>query len=124
MSEKRGKPSRTSYHILQRVAGHTWLECRPLTGRMHQIRVHLAAIGHPLSVDPPYGGGQAIFLSHLKPNYHPNRREEERPLIDRLTLHAARIAFTHPAMEQSMSIESPVPKDLRSTLTQLARLVR
>ncbi len=122
VSQKRGKPSRTAYRVLQHVAGHTWLECRPHTGRMHQIRVHLAAIGHPLSVDPHYGGGQAIFLSHLKPNYHPNRREEERPLIDRLTLHAARLVFVHPRMALPMSIESPLPKDLRATLAQLSRL--
>ena len=107
---------------MQRLVGNTWLECRPQTGRTHQIRAHLAAIGHPLSVDPLYGGGQAVLLSHYKPGYQPNRRREERPLVNRLTLHAARIRFEHPATRQPVSFESPLPKDLRATLRQLGRL--
>jgi RluA family pseudouridine synthase len=61
-----GKPALTRYRVVQRLAGHTLLECHPVTGRQHQIRVHLAAIGHPLGVDPLYGGGRAIWLSHYK----------------------------------------------------------
>ena len=119
----RGKPALTRYRVLQRVAGHTLLECRPLTGRMHQIRAHLAAIGHPLTVDPLYGGGQAVLLSHYKPGYRASGRRLERPLIDRLTLHACRITFTHPVSGLRLTVEAPLPKDLRATLTQLARLV-
>jgi 23S rRNA pseudouridine1911/1915/1917 synthase len=122
VSAQRGKPSLTRYRVVQRVTGNTWLECRPLTGRMHQLRAHLAAIGHPLSVDPLYGGGQAILLSHYKPDYRPNRRQAERPLVDRLTLHAARITFAHPGTGAAVTIESPLPKDLRATLAQLGRL--
>jgi 23S rRNA-/tRNA-specific pseudouridylate synthase len=83
----------------------------------------MAAIGHPLSVDPLYGGGQAILLSHYKPRYRTNRRGEERPLIDRLTLHAARITFEHPTTRQPLTVEAPPPKDFRATVSQLARLV-
>ncbi len=122
VSHRRGKPAMTHYRILQRVAGHTWLECRPVTGRTHQIRAHLAAIGHPLAVDVLYGGAPAILLSQYKPGYRPNRRGTERPLIERLTLHAARIAFTHPGDGTDFSCQAPLPKDLRATLTQLARL--
>lgn len=121
-SARRGKPSLTRYRIVQRVPGHTWLECRPRTGRTHQIRAHLAAIGHPLSVDPLYGSGQSLLLSHYKADYHQNRRQRERPLIDRLTLHASRIAFEHPQTARVVTFEAPLPKDLRATLTQLGRL--
>ena len=117
----RSAATRTYYRILERVAGNTWLECRLQGGRGQQLRAQLAAIGHPLSVDPLYGGGQAILLSHYKSGYRPSRRREERPLIDRLTLHAANIALQHPATGLAMEFESPLPKDLRATLTQLGR---
>jgi len=119
-----GKPALTRYRILQRLPGNTWLECRPVTGRTHQIRVHMAAIGHPLSVDPLYGGGEQILLSFFKRGYRPSTRHAERPLIDRLTLHSARIAFVHPGSGQIAIYEAPLPKDLRATLNQLGRLAR
>ncbi len=121
--DRRGKPAITRYRILERVAGHTLLECRPLTGRLHQIRVHLAAIGHPLGVDPQYGACVAIFLSRYKPGYRPSRRHEERPLIARLTLHAASVGFEHPAGTGLVTISAPVPKDFRAALQQLRRLM-
>jgi RluA family pseudouridine synthase len=122
-SERRGKPAVTRFRIAQRVAGNTLLQCRPLTGRTHQIRAHLAAIGHPLTVDPLYGGGEAVLLSSYKPNYRPSARRPERPLIERLTLHALRIALEHPTSGQTLTFESAVPKDLRATINQLARLL-
>jgi 23S rRNA pseudouridine1911/1915/1917 synthase len=121
VSPRRGKPALTYFRVVERVAGHTLLECRPVTGRRHQIRAHLAAIGHPLSVDPLYGGGHEILLSQYKPDYKPNRSGEERPLISRLTLHAARITFEHPRSGQQITIEAPMPRDLRATVRQLAR---
>ncbi|MEW6252780.1 MAG: RluA family pseudouridine synthase [Planctomycetota bacterium] len=122
IAPRNGKPAVTEYHIRERVAGHTLLECRPRTGRFHQIRAHLAAIGHPLAVDPLYGGGTAVRLSEYKPDYRASRRHEERPLIDRLTLHAARLTLAHPAGGARLSFEAPLPKDLRATLHQLRRL--
>lgn len=119
-----GKPALTRYRIVQRLPGNTWLECRPVTGRTHQIRVHLAAIGHPLSVDPLYGGGEQILLSFYKRGYRASARHAERPLIARLTLHSARIAFVHPQTKQTVAYEAPLPKDLRATLNQLGRLAR
>jgi 23S rRNA pseudouridine1911/1915/1917 synthase len=120
--ERRGKPAVTRFRVLQRVAGNTLLECRPLTGRTHQIRAHLSAMGHPLAVDPLYGGAEAVYLSHYKQGYRPSARHEERPLIARLTLHALRIAFEHPDSGQRVTFEAPIPKDLRATLNQLSRL--
>lgn len=119
----RGKPALTRYRVAQRVAGHTLLECQPVTGCLHQIRAHLAAIGHPLTVDPLYGGGQAVLLSNYKPGYRASGRRPERPLIDRLTLHAARVSFRHPATKDRLTLEAPLPKDFRAVLTQLGRLL-
>ena len=123
-SRSRGKPALTRYHVLQRLASNTLLECHPVTGRMHQIRAHLAAIGHPLTVDPVYGSGSAVLLSQYKTNYRASARRPERPLIDRLTLHAGRIQFAHPVTGQPLAIEAPWPKDFRATVNQLGRLVQ
>jgi 23S rRNA pseudouridine1911/1915/1917 synthase len=117
-----GKASVTRYHVLEHLAGNTLVECRPFTGRLHQIRVHMESIGHPLCVDPLYGGGKTLYLSSYKPDYHPSRRHEEHPLIERLTLHAARITFDHPAGTGPATFEAPLPKDFRATLNQLRRL--
>jgi RluA family pseudouridine synthase len=119
-----GKASVTRYRVVERVSGHTLLECFPLTGRLHQIRVHMGALGHPLAVDPLYGGRQELMLSDFKRDYRRSRQHEEHPLIGRLTLHAARIGFEHPAGTGPVSFESPLPKDFRATLNQLRRLAR
>jgi RluA family pseudouridine synthase len=117
-----GKSALTRYRVVQRLPGHTLLECQPVTGRLQQIRAHLAAIGHPLSIDPLYGGGDALYLSHYKADYHPSRRRDERPLMARLTLHALRLTFPHPSSGTSFTLVAPLPKDFRATLAQLGRL--
>ena len=68
-------------------------------------------------------GGSAILLSRYKPDYRPSARRPERALIDRLTLHAGRITCEHPVTGTVLTLEAPLPKDFRATLTQLARLV-
>lgn len=118
-STRHGRPAVTNYRVVERFNGFSLLECRPLTGRLHQIRVHLASAGHPLAVDPTYGGCQALLLSSLKSGYRPNRRRQESPLIDRLTLHAWRLAFDHPNGTGRIEIEAACPKDLAATLHQL-----
>lgn len=118
-----GRPSLTRYEIVQRLGGHTLLECRPVTGRRHQIRAHLAAIGHPLAVDPLYGGGERLLLSQLKPGYRPSQRRPERPLIERLTLHAKQITFQHPVRRTALTVVAPLPRDLCAAISQLSRLL-
>lgn len=117
----RGKPARTAYTIRQRIAGNTLLEVRTRTDQLHQVRAHLAAIGHPLTVDPLYGGGQAVFLSHYKPDYRPKATREERPLIDRLSLHRERMSLRHPSDGHELALTAEPPKDFRATLSQLGR---
>ena len=117
-----GTPSVTSYRIVQRITGNTLLECRPEREIFDQVRAHLAAIGHPLTVDTTYGGGARVLLSEFKPRYRPSARREERPLIERLTLHCQRVELIHPATGERTAFEAPLPKDLRAALTQLERL--
>ena len=82
----RGKPALTRWRVLERFAGGARLELRPETGRSHQLRVHLAAIGHPIAGDPIYGT--------------PGKR---------LMLHARALAFRHPRTAETIRVESPVP---------------
>jgi 23S rRNA pseudouridine1911/1915/1917 synthase len=118
-----GKPARTVVTVLQRFRGYTWLACRPLTGRTHQIRVHLAAIGFPLAVDPLYGRRTDLKLSNLKAGYRAKRGRPERPLLARLALHAAAIEVPSPRdPERTIRVEAPLPRDLEQLLKQLAKV--
>ncbi len=121
INPKRSRPAVTDWEVVEAFIGYTLVRCRPLTGRQHQIRVHMQVAGLPLAVDELYGGGSGILLSSFKPGYQPSRRHEERPLIDRLTLHAESIEFDHPKTGSRMRFESPLPKDFRATLNQLRR---
>lgn len=116
-----GKRAITRWRVKQRFYGYCLLECRPATGRTHQIRVHLQHIALPLAVDPLYGGSDSLFLSQIKMSYKHSTRKEERPLISRLTLHAASLRFTHPMTGDEMTIEAPVPKDLATAIKQLEK---
>ncbi len=116
-----GKRAITKWRVQERFRGYCLLACRPLTGRTHQIRVHLQHIGLPLAVDPVYGGGEALLLSQFKPRYKPSTRKPESPLMSRLTLHAATLEFRHPATQEVMKVEAPLPPDFARTLTQLRK---
>ncbi|MBI4868488.1 MAG: RluA family pseudouridine synthase [Candidatus Wallbacteria bacterium] len=118
---KEGKEAVTRWRVAERFTGFTLLEVRPKTGRTHQIRVHLSAIGHPLAIDPLYGSKHPLMLSELKPDYRPRQTREERPLIGRLPLHAAELTFRHPSTGQAMTLVAPMPKDFRSILRALRR---
>lgn len=116
---KGAREARTDFLVRRRFRGYALLDARPRTGRMHQIRAHLMCISLPLAVDPLYGGASALFLSGFKRGYRAKR--EERPLIDRLTLHAQRMAFTTPDGGTRVEVEADCPKDLRVTLAKLER---
>jgi len=95
-----GKPAVTHYRVKERFAQHTLLECDLETGRTHQIRVHLASIGHPIEGDPDYGARGA-------------RR------LPRQALHAWKLAFLHPGSGKSVRFESPLPADFTALLEEL-----
>ncbi len=116
----------TDFTVVERFQRYALLEARPRTGRMHQIRAHLASMHMPLAVDPLYGRQHELCLSELKPHYQHRRGATERPLIDRLTLHARKLVFVSPGAvspgaEQAIEVEAPLPKDLRVTLEKLRR---
>lgn len=118
---QKGKESITDYQVIERFKGFTYLKVIPRTTRLHQVRVHLQAIGHPLAIDPLYGDNEPIYLSKLKRNYRFKPDQEERPLIDRLPLHVAEILFYHPATNQQVKISAGIPKDMRVVLNVLAK---
>lgn len=123
--KKHGKASVTEFTVRERFPqpadrpAFAWLECRPLTGRTHQIRVHLAASGTPILNDPFYGNDAQLLLSGLKRGY--KGRDEEKPLIARLALHAAALTFTHPVTREPMTLASPLPHDLEVALKYLRK---
>ncbi len=119
-----GKRALTRYEVVERFRGYSLLRVRPRTGRMHQIRVHLAHEGFPLAVDPDYGGGEALLLSTLKRGYKPPRDRPEAPLLGRLALHAAALALRDPGTGETVRIEAPLPDDLERALRALRKYAR
>jgi 23S rRNA pseudouridine1911/1915/1917 synthase len=93
-----GRPAITHFEVLREAAGHAMLKVRLETGRTHQIRVHLSAIGHPVYADPLYG--KAV----------PGKR---------IWLHAENLAFIHPVTGEELNFESPIPEDLRESALAL-----
>lgn len=97
-----GKPAQTHYTVLRQFERAAWVECRLRTGRTHQIRVHMAHIGHPLLGDPVYGHGRRDPVS-----------------FPRQALHALRLGFLHPVSGEPVAWEVPLPEDFRSLLAAL-----
>ena len=118
---KQGKECQSSYSLLESYDHHSWVEVRPLTGRTHQVRLTMSQAGSPCSCDPIYGSGNPVLLSDYKRSYSPGRGKQERPLLSRLGLHAFQLTISHPTTGESMTIEAPLPKDLRTSLRQIKR---
>lgn len=116
---KHGKGAVTDFKVLERFGAYTLLECHPQTGRTHQIRVHLAASGWPILNDPFYGNDTRLMLSDLKRGY--KGREDERPLLARLALHASALTITHPVSRERVTITAPLPHDFEVALKYLRK---
>eukprot|EP00913_Durusdinium_trenchii_P022809 g21413.t1 len=100
------KPAQTAYEVLERSGDTTLVRVKPLTGRIHQIRVHFASIGHPVSGDEFYGPFGEIRAARL---LEPDSADGDEQEQNRHLLHASRLSFEHPLTAKSISIESPAP---------------
>lgn len=117
--KKHGKAAVTDVTVSERFGQFSLLECRPRTGRPHQLRVHLAATGTPILNDAIYGNETRLLLSAFKRGY--KGRDEERPLIERLALHAGSLTFTHPESRERLTLTAPLPKDFAVALKYLRK---
>ena len=101
-------------------AGFAFVECRPLTGRTHQLRVHLAAAGAPILNDPFYGNPDVTLrLSDFKRGY--KGRDEEKPLIGRLALHASELQLKHPVTREPVTLAAPLPREFDVALKYMRK---
>ena len=118
---RKGKASLTDYEVIREFGVYSLLRFRIHTGRTHQIRVHMQHIGHPLVCDPIYGTGEPILISSIKKKYKlAKAADEERPILNRLGLHSARLSFED-EKGLLMDLEAPLPKDMRALLQQLEK---
>jgi 23S rRNA-/tRNA-specific pseudouridylate synthase len=121
-----GKDCVTEFRTLERFRGASGggvfalVECRPLTGRTHQLRIHLAAAGAPILNDPFYGNPDIrLLLSDFKRRY--KGRDGEKPLIDRLALHASELTFKHPLTRDAVTLLAPLPHAFEVALKYLRK---
>lgn len=117
---KRGKPAVTRWNLLADFGAMALLAAEPVTGRTHQIRIHLKSIGTPLAIDPQYGSARPIMLSEFKPDYRPKKDKAETPLIDRLTLHAYQIGLP-PDLDKPTTFIAPLDKKFAAVIKALAK---
>lgn len=112
------KPARTHYKVVQRYAHHTLVQATPRTGRNHQIRVHFAALGHPLVGDEFYETNGRFKPFHQSPEEAAAEIETGLP-IRRHALHAMQLCFAHPISQLWMEFSAPLPMDFVKTLEEL-----
>lgn len=114
-----GKRAETYFNSIQFFKHYTLVECKPLTGRMHQIRVHLATQRASIAGDQAYGG-KPVFLSKIKRGYKLSKNEEEQPIMKRFALHAKEVGFKL-LDGTSVLVEAPYPKDFETLLKMLVK---
>ena len=104
---KNGKPAVTHYRVLERFGSFTYIECELETGRTHQIRAHMAHIGHPLLGDAVYGPAKCPF-----------------PGLQGQCLHAMVLGFIHPSTGEYLEVTAPLPEYFEALLAKLRSRMR
>ena len=117
ISRSEGKPAQTWFTALRSYRYHSLIECRPVTGRMHQIRIHLATQRASITGDETYGG-KPFLLSDVKRDYKLKKGTEEQPFMKRMALHAFSLEFSD-LSDRRQVIEAPYPKDIQALIRQL-----
>ncbi|MFT4092417.1 MAG: RNA pseudouridine synthase [Niabella sp.] len=118
---RRGKTALTDYKVLKDFKRHSWVQFQIHTGRTHQIRVHAKELGHPLAGDVIYGDGKPLLLSSFKKKFKQAKDLfEEKPLLNRLALHAFRLTIMD-EHKNIIELEAPLHKDLKVTLAQMEK---
>lgn len=119
IDKNRGKEALTFFNSLQFFQHYTLIECKPITGKMHQIRIHLASQMASIVGDEAYGG-KPVFLSKIKrKGYSLKKGREEEPLIKRFALHAKSLGFT--ILGKKFEFEAPYPKDFEVLVKSLSK---
>ncbi len=113
-----GKSAHTTYDIIESWDRYALLKVDILTGRTHQIRAHMKHIGAPLLVDKKYGMSEAFYLSSIKRVKY-RREQEERPLLQRSSLHAHQLIIDHPKSKVRATYEAPIHKDMKAVIYQM-----
>ncbi len=119
IDREKGKVAETIFNTLQAYRTTTLVECMPVTGRMHQIRVHLMCLKAPIVNDATYGG-KPVYLSDVKRKFNLKDGTEELPLINRVALHAHSLTFAMLDGEEQTFV-APYPKDFNVLVKQLEK---
>ncbi len=122
IDRQKGKVAETIFFTLRSYPRHTLVKCIPITGRMHQIRVHLQCLKAPIAGDATYGGDD-IFLSGLKRKFNLKNDTEELPLIKRVALHAYSIKF-HNLKGDLVHVTAPYARDFEVLVRQLDKFLK
>lgn len=119
IDREQGKPALTVFSTVQAYTNATLIKCLPVTGRMHQIRIHLSCLKAPIVNDQQYGG-KPIFLSQLKKKFNLKKDTEEQPMMKRIALHARELTFADLNGEE-LCITAEYPKDFSVFLKLLEK---
>jgi len=121
IAARKGKEALTEWKLLADFELVALLAVNPLTGRTHQIRVHLSSIGLPLAIDPLYGSSQPLLLSDTKTDYRLHKSQTEKPLIERLTLHAYQLELLKPPPDCPDCFVAGLDKKFAATIKMLTK---
>jgi 23S rRNA pseudouridine1911/1915/1917 synthase len=113
-----GKPSLTEYAVERRLRGFSVVRLTPRTGRAHQLRVHMAWLGHPIVGDKVYGPDETLYLKFIESGV--TTEMLDKLLLPRHALHAGRVSFLHPTTRRPCTFEAPSPEDMKTFIEEHA----